>query len=71
VQAMRPTVVFAQAGYLNRYGHPASKVAARWRDSAQWFFDTIQAGAIRIESGADGLWVNSARLSQRRYWDGF
>ena len=71
VQAMQASIVFSQAGYLNRYGHPASEVAARWRDSAQLYLDTIQAGAIRIQSSAEGLWVNSARVSQRRYWDGF
>jgi competence protein ComEC len=71
VQAMRPTLAFAQAGYLNRYGHPASNVAARWRATAQLYLDTIDAGAIQIRSGATGLWVNCARASRQRYWDGF
>ncbi|AHG63957.1 DNA internalization-related competence protein ComEC/Rec2 [Advenella mimigardefordensis] len=70
-RAMQPALVFAQAGYLNRYGHPAGDVAARWRATAQLYLDTIEAGAIRIRSGADGLWVNSARSARRRYWDGF
>jgi len=71
VQAMQPTLAFAQAGYLNRYGHPASNVAARWRATAQLYLDTIDAGAIQIRSGANGLWVNCARASRQRYWDGF
>ncbi|MGO3124064.1 MAG: DNA internalization-related competence protein ComEC/Rec2 [Advenella sp.] len=71
VQAMQPILAFAQAGYLNRYGHPASDVATRWRNAAQLYLDTIAAGAIQIRSGANGLWVNCARASRQRYWDGF
>ncbi|HLU03954.1 MAG TPA: DNA internalization-related competence protein ComEC/Rec2, partial [Advenella sp.] len=71
VRAMRPALAFAQAGYLNRYGHPAGEVAKRWRTAAQLYLDTIEAGAIEIRSGANGLWVNCARASRQRYWDGF
>lgn len=71
VQAMQPMFVFAQAGYLNRYGHPASDVARRWRDTAQLYLDTIAAGAIQMRSSAAGLWINCARVSGQRYWDGF
>lgn len=71
VKAMQPTLAFAQAGYLNRYRHPASEVAARWRDTAQLYLDTIAAGAIQMRSSAAGLWVNCARASRQRYWDGF
>jgi len=70
-QAMQPALAFAQAGYLNRYGHPASNVAARWRATARLYLDTIDAGAIQIRSGANGLWINCARASRQRYWDGF
>ena len=71
VGAVQPLVAFAQAGYLNRYGHPAATVMARWRGASRLTLDTIQAGAIRLRSAAQGLWVNSARAATRRYWDGF
>ncbi|ETF01873.1 competence protein [Advenella kashmirensis W13003] len=71
VEAAQPLVAFAQAGYLNRYGHPAATVMARWRDTSRLAMDTIQTGAIQLRSTAEGLWVNSARAATRRYWDGF
>lgn len=71
IEAVQPLVAFAQAGYLNRYGHPAATVMARWRDASRLTLDTIQAGAIQLRSLAEGVWVNSARVATRRYWDGF
>ncbi len=71
VQKVRPAVAFAQAGYLNRYGHPAPEIVERWRAAGQVFLDTISSGAITMTSGFDGLRVNTVRGSEGRYWDDF
>lgn len=70
-QALSPSMVFAQAGYLNRYGHPTEAAMQRWRQHAGLVLDTIQAGAVRIHSDGRGLWINSARSQDHRYWDSF
>ena len=68
VQATGAKHVIAQVGHLNRYGHPAPQVQARWEQSGARFWRTDQHGAVSVHSGPQGLQVRSERLAARRYW---
>ncbi|MDQ6627635.1 MAG: DNA internalization-related competence protein ComEC/Rec2 [Pseudomonadota bacterium] len=67
LDAVRPTIAVFQAGYRNRFGHPAADVVERYR----------VRGAALVGSPACGAWQWLAdgppagtceRDSQRRYW---
>jgi competence protein ComEC len=75
LEAVHPRTVLVQAGYRNRYGHPAAPVVQRYQDLAgsyppdaplQWV-DSPHCGAFLWKSWepADGI---CARLAQQRYW---
>ena len=62
---MRPAVAVVQAGYRNRFGHPAAEVLARYRER----------GIAVVASPACGAWHWPAegeavceRERARRYW---
>jgi len=67
VNAVAPTTALVQAGYRNRFGHPAPAVVARWREAA----------ASLVRSDACGAWqwrsiepdeTRCERDAARRYW---
>jgi competence protein ComEC len=70
LDAVAPRVAVFQAGHLNRYGHPAEEVVARYRER----------GMVRIDSPSCGAWTWRAssdtgleqaiceRADARRYW---
>ena len=70
LDAVAPQVAVFQAGHLNRYGHPAQEVLARYR----------QRGIVRIDSPSCGAWTWRSgsgiglphsvcqRVEARRYW---
>ena len=66
VEAVRPRVAVVQAGYLNRFGHPAPEVAARYAAAGATLVDTARCGAWRDApgQGAGGC----ERERRRRYW---
>lgn len=74
VAAVRPAVVVFQAGYLNRYGHPATEVLARYRAADAVVLGSAGCGAWqwRIGPGMPGSWSAAAtgceRQRTRRYW---
>ena len=57
----------AQAGYLNRFRHPAASVEARWRQAGAAFWRTDRDGAVLAVSRVAGLQVRAQRAA-RRYW---
>ncbi len=65
--AVRPRLAVVQAGYRNRFGHPAAEVSARYADHGIEVADSPHCGAARWESRAAGQ-VSCERQSQRRYW---
>lgn len=62
-----PTVAVFQAGHLNRYGHPADEVQARYRERGIALIDTPSCGAWTWRSSAPPL-GRCHRTDTRRYW---
>ncbi|WP_164962033.1 DNA internalization-related competence protein ComEC/Rec2 [Rubrivivax sp. JA1026] len=65
VDAVAPRVAVVQAGYLNRFGHPAPEVSARF----------VERGIVLVRSDECGAWTLAAdgrahceRERSRRYW---
>ncbi len=69
VDATRPTWVVYQAGYRNRFGHPADEVVARYAAVAAGAIRTDQSGATQWRLHGDGtIEVDSMRTHHARYW---
>jgi competence protein ComEC len=69
LDAVAPRVALVQAGYRNRYGHPAADVAARYGERGVVLFNTVGCGAWSTSSdGAAGLIGICERQRSRRYW---
>ena len=68
VAAVAPRLGFAQAGYMNRHGHPAETVRRRYAVAGVPLLTSAECGAWRWRSheppGVAGCW----RAAQRRYW---
>jgi competence protein ComEC len=58
----------AQAGYLNRFSHPAQEVQQRWLSARARFWRTDIHGAVTVQSSLEGLKVQSESISRKRYW---
>ncbi len=69
VEAARPAWVVYQAGYRNRFGHPAVEVVERYAASGARAVRTDHAGATQWRLRADGsVEVESMRSDRARYW---
>lgn len=68
VRAAGADHVIAQAGYMNRFGHPALPVQARWTDAGATFWRTDHHGAIVAISEPRRLRVQSQACVAKRYW---
>ncbi len=71
VDAVRPRVALVQAGYLNRFGHPAPDVVQRWAAAGATVVDTSRCGAWGDAPGRAGTppgAVACERERRRRYW---
>jgi len=62
--------VIAQAGYLNRFRHPARAVELRWTRAGAVFWRSDRDGAVMARSRAGALDVWAQRDVGRRYWHG-
>jgi competence protein ComEC len=58
----------AQAGYLNRFSHPALEVEERWKASQAKFWRTDNHGAVTVKSTQQGLNVEAESQFRKRYW---
>ena len=67
LDAVAPQVALVQAGYRNRFGHPAAEVAARYDARGIALVQSPQCGAARWASGAPQAW-RCEREAARRYW---
>lgn len=67
VQAVQPRWVVAQAGRLNRYGHPAPEVVARYLASGAQWRATPECGAARWRSD-QAAQLSCHRAQYLRYW---
>ncbi|MDM0076295.1 DNA internalization-related competence protein ComEC/Rec2 [Variovorax sp. J2P1-59] len=67
LDAVRPRVALVQAGYRNRFGHPAPEVVGRYVERGIALTDTPHCGAASWSSMAPGT-VGCLRQQARRYW---
>ncbi|MGQ2979183.1 MAG: DNA internalization-related competence protein ComEC/Rec2 [Polaromonas sp.] len=67
LDAVRPTLALAQAGYRNRFGHPAPAVLARYRERGIRVLSSPVCGAASWSSGQPAT-VSCQRQTGLRYW---
>jgi competence protein ComEC len=67
LDAVQPGMAVVQAGYRNRFGHPAAPVAARYRERGIAWVESAKCGAATWRSQAPRE-VACHRLAQPRYW---
>ena len=64
---MKPPLAVVQAGYRNRFGHPAPPVLARYEARGIRVVDSARCGALTWASDRPGE-ARCNRVEQRRYW---
>ncbi len=67
LEAVRPRTALVQAGYRNRFGHPAPDVLQRYRERNIHVVESARCGAATWASSAPGG-VACERDTGRRYW---
>ena len=67
LDAVRPRIALVQAGYRNRFGHPAAEVVARYRERAITLAESPRCGAATWTSTRPEQLV-CERERQARYW---
>jgi competence protein ComEC len=67
LDAVQPQLAIVQAGYRNRFGHPAASVMARYSERSIKVIDTAHCGAMRWSSAAPND-THCQREVARRYW---
>lgn len=67
IDVINPALAVVQAGYANRFGHPAAPVVERYRRRGVPLVNTATCGAMHWRSDAPAQWT-SERERSRRYW---
>ncbi len=67
LQALQPRLALVQAGYRNRYGHPASPVTERYRAQGITLVESTRCGAATWRSEWPAQ-VQCERVLAKRYW---
>ena len=67
LETVKPRLALVQAGYRNRFGHPAHEVVARYSALLLPLVDSARCGALRWQSHAPQQW-QCERDKARRYW---
>ena len=67
LDAVHPSTALVQAGYRNRFGHPAAPVVQRYADRGIPLVQTPWCGAARWSSASPQT-VQCERQSTQRYW---
>ena len=67
LDAVAPRWALVQAGYRNRYGHPAPEVMARYTERGVQVLDSARCGAVRWHS-AQAEQTRCERVDSPRYW---
>lgn len=67
LQALQPQWALVQAGYRNRYGHPAAPVLSRYREEGIALLESTRCGAATWQSAAPEK-VRCERVVSQRYW---
>jgi competence protein ComEC len=67
LQALQPQWALVQAGYRNRFAHPAPEVVARYQAQGIAWVESPRCGAAIWQSQAPHT-VHCERAQRRRYW---
>ncbi|WP_418128761.1 DNA internalization-related competence protein ComEC/Rec2 [Variovorax sp. 375MFSha3.1] len=67
LDAVQPRIAFVQAGYRNRFGHPAREVVARYRERDVRLIENTRCGAAHWSSARPAE-VGCERERRARYW---
>jgi competence protein ComEC len=67
LDALQPRLAVAQAGYRNRFGHPAPAVVQRYQERGVHWLESSHCGAALWRSDEPDL-VRCERAATRRYW---
>jgi competence protein ComEC len=67
LQALAPKMALVQAGYRNRFGHPAPEVVWRYQAQGIQMVETTRCGAATWRSNVPTL-VQCERVERQRYW---
>jgi len=67
LDAVQPRIAMVQAGYRNRFGHPAGEVVARYAERGIALVDSAHCGAATWSSAHPAA-VRCQRQEGRRYW---
>lgn len=67
LRAVAPQLVIVQAGYRNRYGHPAPESIARYAAQGSAVIASPACGAARWQSSLPGR-IDCERVTHRHYW---
>lgn len=67
LDAVAPPLALVQAGYRNRFGHPAPAVLARYTERGIRVVDSARCGAAHWQSQAPRR-LSCQRQTERRYW---
>ena len=67
LDAVQPQIALVQAGYRNRFGHPAATVMERYYDRKITVFDSSHCGAATWQSSRPQE-VKCQRAEAMRYW---
>jgi competence protein ComEC len=67
LDAVAPPLALVQAGYRNRFGHPAPAVLARYTERGIRVVDSARCGAAHWQSQAPRR-LSCQRQKERRYW---
>ncbi len=67
LQAVAPRLVIVQAGYRNRYGHPAPESLQHYADQGSAVIASPGCGAARWQSDAPPD-IHCERMDHRHYW---
>ncbi|MFN4118364.1 DNA internalization-related competence protein ComEC/Rec2 [Acidovorax sp.] len=67
LEAVGPRTALVQAGYRNRFGHPATEVAQRYRERGTRLVESPRCGAATWSSASPGELACERDLG-RRYW---
>ncbi|MGL4767729.1 MAG: DNA internalization-related competence protein ComEC/Rec2 [Formosimonas sp.] len=68
IDATRPHMAFAQAGYLNPFRHPHPNTVQRYRNVGVRIEQTVESGTLRFCLGCEQADVVKWREVGRRYW---
>ncbi len=68
IEAAHARIALVQAGYRNRFGHPAPEVAARYAASGTRLVESARCGAARWRSEAPGALGCERAWENAHYW---